>query len=202
MGWWDAAYRSGRVPWDPGEYDRHLDWVLETVSIPGKRVLDIGCGTGNSAIWLAKSGFTVTGIDPAASGIAIARQSAKRQNIPVRFVAGSFPGVINALSSPDHQPVFDLITDRATLQHIGSRSGIGTLVKAIAAVTAPGGVLYSLMLTGEGLPWGTGDWNERTIRRRFGAAFIIERIERVVFTPDEPGSVPAWLTIARKPGQI
>lgn len=185
------------MSWDPGAYDRHLDWVLENIPIPGKRVLDIGCGTGKSAIWLAGRGFEVTGIDSAKSAIDIARRNARRKNASVRFVAGSFPADIDELSTGGEPAGFHLVTERATLQHI--HSAAGTLIASIAQITVPGGVFYSLMLTGEGLPWGTGAWNERTIRKRFGEQFDIEHIDRVVFTPGQPGSVPAWRTVARKP---
>lgn len=37
------------------------------------RILDVGCGTGNLAVLLARSGRTVTGVDPAAASLAIAR---------------------------------------------------------------------------------------------------------------------------------
>lgn len=197
MSWWDSAYKSGRVSWDPGAYDRHLDWVLENIPIPGTRALDIGCGTGKSAIWLARQGFDVTGIDSAKSAIDIARRKARRENATVRFVAASFPTDIDELSAGGEAAKFHLVTERATLQHIHSPAE--TVMEAIAQITVPRGVFYSLMLTGEGLPWGTGAWNERTIRKRFGEQFDIEHIDRVVFTPGQPGSVPAWRTVARKP---
>ena len=38
--WWDAAYRHGRVPWDPGAYDGHLPPLLERYGIRSGKALD------------------------------------------------------------------------------------------------------------------------------------------------------------------
>src|SRR5438128_10839827 len=45
-------------------------------NLPGRRVLEIGCGGGQAALVLAGKGFTVTGVDFAPSAIAIARANA------------------------------------------------------------------------------------------------------------------------------
>lgn len=198
MSWWDSAYRSGPVSWDPGEYDRHLDWLLRTVSIPGRLVLDLGCGAGKSSVWLAKRGFEVTGIDSASSAITLAKRAAHSAGLNAHFIAGSFP---QALVSPHDalRQSFDLITERASLQHMARGSGLHSIVKRIAEITVHDGVFYSLMLAGEGLPrsWEIA-WSEEAIRALIEPYFEIEHIDRVRFTPGERGSVPAWRTVGRK----
>ena len=49
----------------------------------GRRVLDLGCGTGTSACWFAANGFRVTGLDRSAEMLAQARQTAEQQGVVV-----------------------------------------------------------------------------------------------------------------------
>ena len=54
---------------------------------PG-RALDVGCGEGADAIWLAQRGWTVTAIDISAVAIARAREAAGRAGVEVQWVCG------------------------------------------------------------------------------------------------------------------
>lgn len=65
---------------------REIDFVLEQSGLqPGSRVLDVGCGFGRHSIELARRGYAVTGIDPAAAMVAAARQRAAEAGIHVDF---------------------------------------------------------------------------------------------------------------------
>lgn len=58
---------------------------------PGARLLDLGCGTGEDALFLGSRGYRVTGIDAAPGMLARAREkAAQQQRNEARFVAGSF----------------------------------------------------------------------------------------------------------------
>ncbi|MFZ5973856.1 MAG: class I SAM-dependent methyltransferase [Bacillota bacterium] len=52
----------------------------------GMRVLDVGCGTGNYSIKLAKLGCIVTGIDISDNMLGIARDKAKKEDLQIQFV--------------------------------------------------------------------------------------------------------------------
>ena len=56
----EGYYATPRAPWDIGRPQRAF--VEATEAIRG-RVIDIGCGTGDLAVWLAERGCTVTGVD-------------------------------------------------------------------------------------------------------------------------------------------
>jgi len=55
---------------------------------PGKRVLDIGTGTGQLAVYLARAGFEVTGVDIAENMVAQAARYAAAQHLDIRFRTG------------------------------------------------------------------------------------------------------------------
>lgn len=68
-------------------YDAYVDLLDEaTGGITGKRVLDIGCGTGLLSMKLAKLGAKVTGIDLSAEMLAVAERRAKALCLPVQFI--------------------------------------------------------------------------------------------------------------------
>ncbi|HEY0631793.1 MAG TPA: methyltransferase domain-containing protein [Thermoleophilaceae bacterium] len=55
---------------------------------PGERVVDVGCGTGNAALLAAKRGASVTGVDPAARLLEVARERAAADGLDVAFELG------------------------------------------------------------------------------------------------------------------
>jgi SAM-dependent methyltransferase len=64
---------------------------------PGEHVVDLGCGTGNAALLVARRGARVTGVDPAARLVAVARADAAAQGLAAEFV----PGRAEAAPLPD-----------------------------------------------------------------------------------------------------
>jgi SAM-dependent methyltransferase len=91
---WNEFYRSGaaeRVPITPSPF---VQWVAERVE-PGSRFLDVGCGNGRDAVWLAGQGHPVIGLDYSASARGQARTLSRKT-----------PGVtIESLNLQDLGPV-------------------------------------------------------------------------------------------------
>src|SRR5207245_6035155 len=69
------------------------------------RVLDVGCGTGENALYLARNGFSVVGVELSDRAIATARAKAAERRLKVDFRAG------NALSLEFKDNVFDNVID-------------------------------------------------------------------------------------------
>ena len=71
------------------EYEGWTDFILreaEKVGWSGHKVLDLGCGTGNSTFPFFSRGFHITGLDASPEMLAVAREKLP----PVRFVQGNF----------------------------------------------------------------------------------------------------------------
>jgi methyl halide transferase len=49
---WDRRYVDGHLPWDSGKPDVHRRFIEDSKIVPCK-TLEVGCGTGTNAIWLA-----------------------------------------------------------------------------------------------------------------------------------------------------
>jgi tellurite methyltransferase len=66
---WDSRYRSQEEPKDPSPL------LIKTAThLPPGRALDLACGTGRNALWLAERGWSVTAVDGAPAAIEILRQ--------------------------------------------------------------------------------------------------------------------------------
>src|SRR5207249_5653217 len=83
---WDARYseRDG-ARWS-GRPSGRL--VAEVTDLTPGRALDVGCGEGADAIWLARRGWTVTGIDISDVAVCRAREAAELAGAAVGWVCG------------------------------------------------------------------------------------------------------------------
>ncbi|MCD4683903.1 MAG: class I SAM-dependent methyltransferase [Bacteroidales bacterium] len=73
----ENRYKNGDLPWNINRADYNLINVVTNEPIPVGKAIDIGCGTGDNAIWLAKQGFNVTGIDYSKNAIEMAKIKAE-----------------------------------------------------------------------------------------------------------------------------
>lgn len=87
---------SPPVDWGIGNYERTAAQLLPAARVvvdraapaPGERVVDVGCGTGNAALLAAARGAHVTGVDPAARLLEVAREQAAKDKLGAGFVSG------------------------------------------------------------------------------------------------------------------
>jgi len=81
---WDLAYLTGLTPWEGDTPPRELTELIQKNTINPCRVIDIGCGTGTTVIYLAEMGFEAYGLD--ISGVAISKAEKKAFNKMVRCI--------------------------------------------------------------------------------------------------------------------
>jgi SAM-dependent methyltransferase len=87
---------ASRPDWAAGRYERTAAQLLPAAEAavaaaapgPGEHVVDVGCGTGNAALLAAQAGARVTGVDPAARLLAVARAEAAAHGLEATFVDG------------------------------------------------------------------------------------------------------------------
>lgn len=117
--WWaeDAGFdiSSLRYCMNPLR-DGYFKRRLRELSLPGKTVLDVGCGGGFLAEEFARDGFAVTGIDPAARSIEAAQQHAAANNLEIDYRVGKG----EALPFPDGS--FDIVACCDVLEHVDDLS--------------------------------------------------------------------------------
>jgi len=79
-------YQAGDTPWDIGKPDSNLIQNVTTMPIRPCKALEIGCGTGNNAIWLSQQNFHVLGIDTSEIAIEKAKEKASKANTKCAFM--------------------------------------------------------------------------------------------------------------------
>ena len=83
-------YKSGDTPWDIGRPDFNLTEVVTKKPILSCKVLDIGCGTGDNSIWLARNRFQVIGTDTSDIALEKAREKASKAGVACDFMLVDF----------------------------------------------------------------------------------------------------------------
>ncbi len=121
---WDARYAESDRVWS-GEPNGAL--IAEITGMPPGRVLDVGCGEGADAIWLAQQGWTVVALDVSGVAMARGRAHASAAGVEVDFVHS---GLLDAGLKPGS---FDLVSALyPALRHTDARDTEGLLLDLVA----------------------------------------------------------------------
>jgi SAM-dependent methyltransferase len=191
----ESSYRD-KAPWDiPGPQPA---FVASAERISGS-ILDAGCGTGENALYFARRGNKVTGIDFIEEAIRRAKQKAADQGISASFL------VMDALALEHLPEVFDNVID-CGLFHCFSDDDRTRYVAGLASVLKPGGRLLMLCFSDEEPgTMGPRRVSKQELHSSFANGWAIESIEPVQietlaefqahFSPNGPR---AWLVIVRR----
>jgi SAM-dependent methyltransferase len=136
-GWWDSFYadRSRPVPFFAGKPDENLVSYLDRGLIPeGGRALDLGCGPGRNALYLASRRFTVDAVDISPAAVEWAGERAREAGVEVRFHRGD----AFALAGRELAGPYDLVYDSGCFHHLPPHRRISHLA-LLDQVLAPGG---------------------------------------------------------------
>ena len=129
--------------WDPNSEFRplhqinplRLNYIDERVGgLPGKKVIDIGCGGGLVAEGMARRGATVTGIDLGEAPLAVARLHAEKEGIEVEYL--NIPAESIAAERAGQ---YDAVTCLEMLEHVPDPASV---VAACAQLVKPGGQVF------------------------------------------------------------
>jgi 2-polyprenyl-6-hydroxyphenyl methylase/3-demethylubiquinone-9 3-methyltransferase len=132
--WWSPDgflnfLQTGLNPARVGYFARVLTEVLAPLA--GRAALDVGCGGGLLAEEVARLGLAVTGVDPSAPSLAVARDHAAESGVDIRYVRGTGEAL------PFGDASFDVVFCCDVLEHVAS---VEATVAEIARVLRPGGV--------------------------------------------------------------
>jgi len=117
-----------------GKYLCNLGALLLMMEPPPQAVLDFGCGTGWSSLFLARAGYEVTGVDISADAIAAAQALAAESGLTrARFLAADYEGF-------QADRVFDTVLFYDALHHAEDEQAA---VDAAYRALKPGGVMFA-----------------------------------------------------------
>jgi SAM-dependent methyltransferase len=131
-----TLYRFGFVPWDGHPLPKSLTDLIEgsdqNAPLPASTALDLGCGTGDNSIYLAKHGWRVTGIDFIAKAVDRARAKAAAAGVDVRIEQAD----VTQLCQEGVGSNFALIVDNACLHGMSDEDRYD-YVREVTATAAP-----------------------------------------------------------------
>ncbi|WP_309094047.1 class I SAM-dependent methyltransferase [Streptomyces sp.] len=137
-GWWDGFYaeRSRPVPFFAAKPDENLVRHVADGRAGAGRALDLGCGPGRNALYLAARGFEVDAVDLSPAAVDWARERAREAGAEgVRFHCGD----AFALAGTELTGPYDLVYDSGCFHHLPPHRRISYLA-LLDRVLAPGGL--------------------------------------------------------------
>jgi SAM-dependent methyltransferase len=189
---WNEHYATGYTPWDSDEPEPALVATVEAGTIPAGRALEVGCGTGTNALWLAAHGFDALGVDVSPFAIERARAKMGGAAIACRFE------VLDFLKNPP-EGAFDFVFDRGCFHVFDAPEVRARFAALVAGVLTPGGLWLSLIGSTEGAPRDTGPprRSARDIASAVEPALEMVQLRAIHFDPDVAMPPAAWLCLSR-----
>ena len=190
---WNDSYAAGDMPWDMGEPDAALMEFVGSGAVAPGRALEVGCGRGTNAMWLARQGFSVLGVDVASLAIEQACAKAAGAALDCRFETLDF------LSDTVAGGPFDFVFDRGCFHVFDEPRDRGRFAERVASLLAPGGRWLSLIGSTEGGERDLGP-PRRTARDAVGAiepSLEILELRRIGFQTNLPEAFAFWQCVSR-----
>ena len=191
--YWNESYR-GTPPWDIGRPQPVIVDLARNGELARGSVLDIGCGTGENALFLAESGYSVSGVDAAPIAIDTAKSKARTKKLNVDFRLG------NALKLEFGESKFQNAIDSG-LFHTFYDNERPVYIEEVARVLRENGRYFMICFSEkEPTNWGGPRRVTKTeIQNAFSPFFQINYIHDVLFaTRIHENGGRAYLTSATK----
>ena len=196
---WDASYADGPAPWDLGRPQPAVVRLAAAGVLRGV-VLDAGCGTGENALHIASLGVPVTGVDVAATALAIAREKARQRGVPAGLA--EFTGA-DALHLESLGRTFSTALD-CGLFHTFDADERPRYLASLASVIEPGAALHLLCLSDVGPDVGPHPVGRAELEATFEAAdgWELTAVEpaRIETRFHDDRGAPAWLARVARVG--
>jgi len=189
---WDRRYAAAPLVWSagPNQFLEH-----ETATLPPGRALDVACGEGRNAIWLAERGWRATGVDFSPVAIDKARAIAAERGVDADWI------VADVTDWTPEPTAFDLV---AVMYLQLDASGRAAAYRRAADAVAPGGTLLVVAHDLDNLDHGYGGPQDPSVLTTPESVVAVigdltveraERVRRTVTT--DAGPVDAIDTLVR-----
>ena len=191
---WDSFYQSDAAPWETKHPSTELQRVIGQEKVQPCRAIELGCGTGINAVWLAQQGFEVTAVDISPRAIEKARGRAAAAGVKIRFV------VADVLDLKEVSDTYAFFFDRGCY-HVVREFDVQAYLRTLRQITVPGSL--GLVLTGnaretheDGPPVVT----EEQLRAELPPVFEIIQLREFYFDRLEESGIRylAWSCLVRQ----
>ena len=191
---WDERYRSGALPWDTGTPSSELVRVVQEYAIKPCRALEMGCGTGTNARYLASMGFDVTAVDLSQTAIDIARSKQSPDEPGVDF------RVADLAADADLGEPYDFLFDRG-VYHVVRGVNLDAFLATLSRASKPGALYLSIAGNSrEKHDPGPPTVSDEEIRSEVGRVFKIVHLREIRFdgSPARPTRPLGWSCLMRR----
>ena len=181
----------GEAPWDIGRPQKEYIQLERAGEIVGS-VLDVGCGTGENALYFAEHSHEVWGVDFTSRAIQKAREKSAQRHLTATFL------VLNVLDLHTLGKTFDTVIDSG-LFHVLSDEERPLFVSNLATVTDRGGTYFMLCYSElEPVKHGPRHITHAEIKNSFQRGWHINYIKPATFGLWWGYNVRAWLASISK----
>ncbi len=182
------------MPWVHSKPDFNLVEMVQNWPISPCKTLELGCGTGTDAIWLAKQGFDITAIDVVDIPINLAKEQAIKENANCNFLVKDF------LKEAIPGSPFDFVFDRGYFHSYKSHMQRKKLVITVSNYLSSGGFWLTLVGSTDSPPREEGP-PMRSAKDIIDAAepyFEIQLLKSSVFGSESEVPAKVWVCLMKK----
>ena len=196
---WNSCFEKTtyqKLPWYYPHFDPDLFNTLARLNIVGGTFLDIGTGTGNQAIELSRRGFDVVGADISEGALALAKEVAAREEMPVSFILDD---IVNTRINKNR---FDYAFDRGCF-HILPPAERSQYIKNLHIIIKRRGVVFLKCFSAlEPRTDGPYRFTEDEIRDLFAPHFELSACKDTVFQGALEKEPQALFCVLKKQARI
>lgn len=187
-------YLTGDLPWDTGRHDKNLERAIRDGTIAPCRALELGCGTGTNALWLAAQGFDVTAVDISATALDDARKKAQQAEGEMHFMN------VDIREQPLPGGPYDFAFDRGCFHSSRGEEERDLFVRRVHTSLSPGGQWLSLIGSTDAPPrdGAPPQLSAGQIAAHVETLFEIRSLCATHFDSDQPAPAAAWACLMRK----
>ena len=184
---YEKCYEGDDYYWglEPGDFLEELIRLCPPAS--DKKVLDIGCGEGKDAVYMAQKGYLVTAFDLTDNGIKKTKTLAKERNVDIN-------AYVDDINTFELKEKFDIVYSTGTVQYLFDQNKKAFFEK-IDQITNDDAVVYINVFVEKPFLELPPDWDKEEKMWRSGELFTyfgdwkMERIDEIIFE-DNSGGVP------------
>ena len=189
-------YKEGYMPWAHKNPDFNLIEIVQNWPIKACKTIEIGCGTGTDAIWLASEGFSIKAIDSSDIAINIAKENAIKANSKCNFEVADF------IDGKIEDTPFDFVFDRGFFHSFTRVVDRKAFAKKVSNTLSENGLWLSLIGSADDLPRKRGEGppqrSAREIVKSVEPYFKILTLSVSYFGSDSERPAKIWICLMRK----
>jgi 2-polyprenyl-3-methyl-5-hydroxy-6-metoxy-1,4-benzoquinol methylase len=191
---WQERYQNEDTPWETNRPDSHIIQLVKEQTLTPCTLLEIGCGTGSNAIWLASKGFKVTAIDISATAINRAQLRMAESGVQCEFQEADF--INTQISDLPFQWVFD----RGCFHCCATVAERKQFAANVARHLTDDGLWLSLIGSADDPPRDTGPpmLKAMEVLEVLEPLFEVLRLDAIHFDSNRIRPPKAWFCLVRK----